>query len=101
MDTMIDERRERYISPHTDFGFVFLSIDELEKLPTKERKEYEERLKIYRDLKNSMDTSFNKCNNRGKAEAAIETARKIKSKGYPTDDIAEITRPTTTEIERL
>ena len=94
---MIDERRERYINPYTDFGFNFLSTEELEKLPTKERKEYEERLKIYRDLKNSMDTSFNK----GIAKAKEETARKMKSKGYPSDDIAEITGLTVEEIERL
>ena len=105
MDIMIDERRERYINPYTDFGFNFLSPEELEKLPTKERKEYEERLKIYRDLKNSMDTSFNKGKEEGreegKAEAAIASARKMKSKGYPSDDIAEITGLTVEEIERL
>ena len=102
---MIDERRERYINPYTDFGFNFLSTEELEKLPTKERKEYNERLKIYRDLKNSMDTSFNKGKEEGreegKAEAAIASARKMKSKGYPSDDIAEITGLTVEEIERL
>ena len=111
MDIMIDERRERYINPYTDtgIGFNFLSPEELEKLPTKERKEYEERLKIYRDLKNSMDTSFNKGKEEGreegreegKAEAAIASARKMKSKGYPSVDIAEITGLTVEEIERL
>jgi len=97
----MDERRERYVNPYTDFGFVFLSMEELEKFPTKERKEYEERLKIYRDLKNSMDTSFNKGRMEGKAETNLENARKMKAKGFPIKDIADITGLPEEAIEQL
>jgi len=101
MDIMIDERRERYINPYTDFGFNFLSPEELEKLPTKERKEYEERLKIYRDLKNSMDTSFNKGKAEGKEEEKVAMAKKMKDLEMAIETIAEITGLTVEEIERL
>ena len=101
MDIMIDERRERYINPYTDFGFNFLSPEELEKLPSKERKEYEERLKIYRDLKNSMDTSFNKGKAEGKEEEKEAMAKKMKDLEMAIETIAEITGLTVEEIERL
>ena len=78
---------------------------EIARFTPQEVMEYEDSVKIYRDLKNSMDTSFNKGKEEGreegKAEAAIASARKMKSKGYPSNDIAEITGLTVEEIERL
>ena len=95
---MVDERRERYINPYTDFGFKKLFEQaEIARFTPQEVMEYEDSLKVYRDLKNSMDTSFVK----GENSKSISIARKMKAKGYPTDDIAEITGLTKEEIENL
>ncbi len=59
--------------------------------------QYEESLKYYRDLNNSIDTAFDE----GKIEGKIETAKKMKRKGYPIDDIADVTGLSTIEIEAL
>jgi len=56
--------------------------------------EYEESLKIYRDLKNSIDTSFDE----GKIEGKIETAIAMKRKGFSVCDISEITGLSAEEI---
>ena len=78
---------------------------EIARFTPQEVMEYEDSVKIYRDLKNSMDTSFSKGKEEGreegKAEATIASARKMKSKGYPSVDIAEITGLAVEEIERL
>jgi hypothetical protein len=58
-----------------------------------ERQDYEESVKIYRDLKNSLDTAVWKTNK--------EIARRMKTKGYAVEDIAEITGLTVKEIEGL
>ena len=81
---MADERKEKYINPYTDFGFKKLF---------EERQDYEESVKIYRDLKNSLDTAVWKTNK--------EIARRMKTKGYAVEDIAEITGLTVKEIEGL
>ena len=58
---MIDERRERYINPYTDFGFTKLFEEaEIARFTPEEVMEYEESIKVYHDLKNSIDTSFSK-----------------------------------------
>ena len=81
---MADERKEKYINPYTDFGFKKLF---------EERQDYEESVKIYRDLKNSLDTAVWKTNK--------EIARRMKTKGYAVENIAEITGLTVKEIEGL
>ncbi len=75
--------------------------------------EYEESLKTYRDLKNSIDSSFEEGKIEGiiegKAEGIIEgeikgkieTATAMKKKGYAVSDIAEITGISAEEIEKL
>jgi predicted transposase/invertase (TIGR01784 family) len=48
----------RYLNPFTDFGFKkFLSAAEISKLSTEEARRYEDSLKVYRDIKNSLDTA--------------------------------------------
>ena len=81
---MADERKGKYINPYTDFGFKKLF---------EERQDYEESVKIYRDLKNSLDTAVWKANK--------EIARRMKTKGYAVENIAEITGLTVKEIEGL
>jgi predicted transposase/invertase (TIGR01784 family) len=55
--------------------------------------EYEESLKVYRDLKGMMDTSFE--------EGKIEVAGKMKAKGYDVEEISEMTGLSKEEIEKL
>jgi len=88
-----------------------------------EYEEYEESLKVYRDLKNAIDTAFDdgllegeikgKAEGKiegklegkiegkleGKLEGKIETAIKMKRKGYQIADIAEVTGLSIDEIK--
>jgi predicted transposase/invertase (TIGR01784 family) len=59
--------------------------------------EYEESLKTYRDLKNSMNTAFDE----GKVEGKLEIAKNMKSGGYTSLDIAKMTGLAVDEIEEL
>ena len=68
---MADDTRERFINP-------------------KERQDYEESVKIYRDLKNSLDTAVWKTNK--------EIARRMKVKGFSVEDVSEITGLSVEEI---
>jgi len=71
--------------------------------------EYEESLKVYRDLKNSIDTSFDEGKLAGKIEGEVigkvkgkmETAVAMKRKGYSVCDISEITGISAEEIDQL
>ena len=66
---------------------------EIAKFTPEERQDYEESVKIYRDLKNSLDTAVWKEDK--------EIARRMKTKGYAVEDIAEITGLAVKEIEGL
>ena len=70
---------------------------EIARFTPEEVMEYEESIKVYRDLKNSMDTSFSK----GKTEEKIEIAQRMKAKGFTTEDIAEMTELSHEQIEKL
>ena len=70
-----------------------MSLNDDEKFTPEERQDYEESVKIYRDLKNSLDTAVWKENK--------EIARRMKSKGYAIEDIAEITSLTVEEVAAL
>ena len=82
---------------------------EIARFSPEEVLEYEDSVKIYRDLKNSIDTSFSKGKMEGIAEGRVEgkketnivNARKMKAKGYPIDDIADITGLSKEDIERI
>ena len=62
-----------------------------------ELREYEDSLKAYRDIKNSIDSARRE----GRAEEKKVIARKMKSKGFSTADISEMTGLTDEEIETL
>lgn len=66
---------------------------EIAKYSPEERELYEESLKYYRDLKNVVDSAYEK----GKKEIA----QKMKMKGFDTDTIIEFTGLTAEEIENL
>jgi len=62
---------------------------------------YEESLKYYRDLKNSMDTAFDEGVIEGELKGNVKTAIKMKHKGYAVADIVEITGLSIKEVEQL
>ena len=67
--------------------------------------EYEDSLKVYRDLKNSMDTSYMKGVVAGRAEGRVEeriaNARKMKGLNISPDIIAQIIGLSAEEIDHL
>lgn len=64
-----------------------------------EYQEYEQSLKEYRDLFNVIDTAFDEGEAKGKAEGlaegekrkALETAHKMRKKGFSIEEICELT----------
>lgn len=70
---------------------------ELAKFGPTERENYENSLKMYRDLKGVIDTAFDE----GKLEGKLETAKSAKQMGLKVDDIIKLTGLTKEEIERL
>jgi len=68
-------------------------VAEIAKFTHDELMEYEESLKSYRDLQNSIDTSVE--------DKALEIAKKMNQKGFDVEIISEITGLTKEEIEKL
>ncbi len=62
---------------------------------------YEESLKVYRDMKNSLDTAFDEGKAEGRVEGLLDTARRMKTKGFLPEQIAELTGLSRAEIEKL
>lgn len=94
------------------FGQLFEQA-EIAQFSEQEYQEYENSLKYYRDLKNSIDTAFDEGKIEGRVEGErlgieqgieqgkIETARAMKSKGLDLSVIAEVTGLAVTKIEKL
>jgi predicted transposase/invertase (TIGR01784 family) len=76
-------------------------IAEIAKYNPKERKQYEESLKYYRDYENSMELKFEKGKMEGKTEALLETAKSMKQKGFDIKTISDITGLKPEEISKL
>jgi predicted transposase/invertase (TIGR01784 family) len=84
-------------------------IAEIAKFTPKEKEQYEESLKYYRDLKNVVDTSKEEGKEEGKiegkiegkAERSIEVARNLITQGVSSDVIAKATGLSKEEIENL
>ena len=83
----------------------------LEELPSRgnmskeERAQYDYEWKIYNDYLNTFNSAEKKGHAEGlaegRAEEKLENASRMMSKGYPLDDIVDITGLTIEEIERL
>ncbi len=94
------------------FQKVF-QIAEIAKYNPKERQSYENSLKYYRDMENSLDLKYAKGLQEGKEEGLKEgkeeglkeglllTARNMKSEGFSPAQIAKVTGLTENEIEAL
>lgn len=66
-----------------------------------ERNEYEQSLKIYRDLKGVIDTAFDEGKIEGKLEGRVEFAKSMKLEGEPIEKIIKYTGLTKGEIDSL
>ena len=80
-------------------------VAEIAKFTPLELKEYEDSLKVYRDLKNSLDHAeekgYVKGHEEGLAEGIVMIAKKLKSMGVETAVIQKATGLTAEEIEAL
>lgn len=89
---------ERYLNPHTDFGFKRL-------LEPEDLKTYEDSVNAYRDIVNAIKTAEKKKYAEGKAEGRAEgraeIVQKMLAKGMNTEDVAELTGLSTEEIRKL
>ena len=74
---------------------------EIAKFTPVELKEYEDSLKTYRDLKNSLDTAEEKGRVEGRVEEKIAIARNLKSMGMSISDISKATSLQEEEIKAL
>lgn len=84
---------ERYISLLTDFGFK------------QELREYEDSLKAYRDIKNSIDTAKEEGKEEGRVEGIakekLATAKRLLGMGLTQEQVAKGTDLSIEDIERL
>jgi len=98
LDRVPDKLRERV------FEKLF-AIAEIAKFTPDQVRSYEDSLKYYRDLKNSLDTAKEEGRLEGKEEGRLEgigeVAENMLKKGIPTEIIAETTGLTDQQIERL
>ena len=94
-DTMFTEC---HINPFTDFGNQVFEIAEIAKYSPAEAAAYEDSLKIYRDLKNVIDTAFDEGKAEGKIEGKaegieegkLEVARRLVESGMSLEQAASI-----------
>ena len=67
----------------------------------KMRKEYEDSLKAYRDVKNSIDTALEKGREEGMEKEKISTARRLLSMGLSEEQVSTATELPLEEIQNL
>jgi predicted transposase/invertase (TIGR01784 family) len=63
--------------------------------------QYDESLKVYRDLKGVVDTSYEEGKVEGRVEEKIEMAKAMKQGGEPIEKITKYTKLSKEEIEKL
>jgi predicted transposase/invertase (TIGR01784 family) len=76
-------------------------IAEIANFDERQLAEYEESLKVYRDLKAVVDTSIEEGFEEGFEEGKIDVAKKMKTKGYPLEEIIDLTGLAKEVIEKL
>ena len=84
----------KHVHPYTDFEFKTTDIANFDQ---RQLAEYEESLKVYRDLKGVIDTSFEE----GQIEKAKEIAKTLKKEGINLEIIVKSTGLSKEEIEGL
>ena len=80
-------------------------IADVASLSKEERLKYDENLRAYRDMVGVMEGQYlegmEKGMEKGRAEANIDNARRMKAKGYSVEAIADITGLSAEEIAQL
>ena len=66
-----------------------------------ELREYEDSLKAYRDMKNSLDNAEEKGIAKGKKDKAVEIAKKLLEMDMPIDAIMKATGLSMEEVKNL
>lgn len=89
---------DKYINPHTDFGFKRLFGSEFNE---QELKLYEDSINAYRDIVNAIRTAEKKKFAEGRAEGIVEVAKKMLDKGMSANLVAEITGLSPDEVSSL
>jgi hypothetical protein len=86
--------KAKYIHPYLDFDF---KTNEIANFDERQLAEYEESLKVYRDLKGAFDTSYED----GQIDKAKEMARASLKEGLSVELISKLTGLSKEEIEAL
>ncbi len=79
---------DKYINPHTDFGFKRLFGSEFYE---RELKLYEDSMNAYRDIVNAIRTAEKTKFAEGRAEGIAEVAKKMLDKGMSAEVVADMT----------
>ena len=82
-------------------GIEVREVGEIAKFTPVELKEYEDSLKTYRDLKNSLDTAEEKGEAKGEAKEKKATIRRLLASGVSVDIIAVATGMTEADVRHL
>ena len=82
-------------------GIEEREVAEIAKFTPVELKEYEDSLKIYRDLKNSLDTAEEKGRVEGRENEKIATIQRLFASGASVDIIAIATGMTEADVKLL
>ena len=82
-------------------GIEVREVGEIAKFTPVELKEYEDSLKTYRDLKNSLDTAEEKGEAKGEAKEKKATVRRLLASGASVDIIAIATGMTEADVKLL
>ena len=121
IQSVMRQSEERYISLLTDFGFKLFDAAAVARFTPTELREYEDSLKAYRDIKNSLDTAkeqgreegmeeglakgreegLAKGREEGRAEGIALVAKMMYDKGMDVDAIASMIGMSKGEVERL
>ena len=82
-------------------GIEEIEVAEIAKFTPVELKEYEDSLKTYRDLKNSLDTAEEKGRVEGRENEKIATIQRLFASGASVDIIAIATGMTEADVKLL
>ena len=74
---------------------------EIAKFTPTELKEYEDSLKAYRDVKNSIDTALEKGREEGMGKEKLATAHRLLSMGLSDEQVATATELPLEEIQKM
>ncbi len=106
---------ERYLNPHTDFGFKrlfgsefnkeLLEQAEISKFNPQELMQYEDSVNAYRDIVNAINTakkdSFAEGVAKGIEQRNVEIARKMLGKGMTPEEVADMTGLSIADVDGL